>query len=70
MSRKLVWNVEFVFAIAIAGVVTAGSPAQNLTVHVVTDSATPKPTAGVAVQLLPQPAMPGRPKVIAQKSDE
>jgi hypothetical protein len=43
--------------------------AQDLTVHVVTDSSHPKPIRGVAVQLFPGPAMPGRRRVVEQKSD-
>lgn len=43
--------------------------AQDLTVHVVTDSSHPKPVSGVAVQLFPQPFMSGNRKVITQKSD-
>jgi hypothetical protein len=43
--------------------------AQDLTVHVVTDSSHPKSVAGIAVQLFPQPSMPGSRKVIIEKSD-
>ena len=43
--------------------------AQDLTVHVVTDSSHSKPVSGVSVQLFPQPAMRGRRKVIDQKCD-
>jgi hypothetical protein len=43
--------------------------AQDLTVHVVTDSPSHKPLSGIRVQLFPQPAMSGRRKVISQKSD-
>ena len=43
--------------------------AQDLTVHVVTDSSRPKSVSGIAVQLFPEPAMPGRRKVISEKSD-
>jgi hypothetical protein len=43
--------------------------AQDLTVHVLSDSSHPKPVAGVAVQLFPDPFMSGKRKVIEQKSD-
>lgn len=67
MRRNMIGTVKIAFAVVIAGVMIAPSSAQELTVHVVTDSATPKPMAGVAVQLFPQPAMPSRRKVITSK---
>jgi hypothetical protein len=45
------------------------SLAQDLTVHVVTETLPPKPASGISVQLFPQPAMSGKRKVISQRSD-
>ncbi len=69
MPQNMVSTAKIALAILIAGLVTSALWAQDLTVHVVSDSAHSKPMAGVAVQLFPQPAMPEKRGVISQKSD-
>lgn len=62
--------MRIVIAVALAGAVSTGnSTAQDLVVHVVTNTAAPKPMPGVSVQLFPQPSMPGRRKIISERSN-
>jgi hypothetical protein len=69
-AEHMTMRMKLAVVIAIAGGMVTASSAQDLTVHVVTNSASPKPMAGVAVQLFPQPMMPGKRKVIFEKSDQ
>jgi hypothetical protein len=63
-------RAKSIVGITLAITIQVALAAQNLTVHVVTDSSNPKPASGISVQLFPQPRMSGSRRLIREKSDK